>query len=216
MLNANAESLSKKGFAAPDRSPARVILWVLNVQSVVDHFPTTCCSPHTKRRIKLNNKVRPLPSFRPHYILITQPTEAAIDANAPLEDEDAALGPIDSDEELTTVMHGLSTWNPVPLVPPLIQMPIDREYQKKRLYEQLHNATNGFTMNICKVVGYGAQKLPEGHRGLEEGEADAEGDITAGGFGSAGIMSAGGMGRRTSGFNMQLPASRRASVVSQR
>lgn len=140
--------------------------------------------------------------------------KAALDANAPLEDEEAANGPVDSDEELTAVMHGLSNWAPQPVVPQLVQMPIEREYQKKRLYEQLHHATNGFTVNICKVVGYGAQKLPPGHPGLLDGEGDADGDLdNAMGMGS-GIQ--GGVSRRASAFTLSLPASRRASVVSQR
>jgi SAGA-associated factor 73 len=132
--------------------------------------------------------------------------KAAIDANAPLEDEDAALGPVDSDEELTSVMHGLSNWNPQPLVQPLIQMPIDREYQKKRLYEQLHTATNGFTVNICKVVGYGSQKLAPGHPGLD---ADAEMDgVEAPANGMESVAS-----RRASAFNMQMPARRTSGNV---
>jgi len=130
-----------------------------------------------------------------------------------LEDEDAANGPVDSDEELTAVMHGLSNWNPQPLVPPLVQTSIEREYQKKRLYEQLHNATNGFTLNICKVNGYGAQKLPPGHPGLD-GEGDADGEFDNGmglGPGMSGVAS-----RRASALNLSLPQSRRASVASQR
>jgi len=131
--------------------------------------------------------------------------KAAIDANAPLEDEDAALGPVDSDEETTAVMQGLTNWNPQPVVPPLIQMPIDREYQKKRLYEQLHNATNGFTINICKVDGYGAQKLPPGHPGL-----DADGEID-------GVETVENIqSRRASNFNMQLPPRRASGNTSQR
>jgi SAGA-associated factor 73 len=132
--------------------------------------------------------------------------KAAIDANAPLEDEDAALGPVDSDEEMTAVMHGLTNWNPQPVVTPLIQAPIDREYQKKRLYEQLHNATNGFTINICKVVGYGAQKLPPGHPGL-----DPDGDTDAGQATGIEIVA----DRRASAMNMQMPP-RRTSSNSQR
>ncbi|SZF06129.1 unnamed protein product [Blumeria hordei] len=77
--------------------------------------------------------------------------KAAIDANAPLEDEDPTLGPIDSDEELSAVMHGFSNWNPRPAVPPLVQIPIDRKYMRERLREQLSQATNGFTLNIFKV-----------------------------------------------------------------
>ena len=141
-------------------------------------------------------------------------TEAAIDANAPLEDEDAANGPIDSEEELAAVQAGLANWNPQPLVPPLVQIPIERQYMRQRLYEQLHNATNGFTVNIFKVVGYGTQKLPPGHPGID-GEGDADGDIDMGAQG-LGIGMAGVAARRASGFNMTLPAQRRPSNASQR
>jgi SAGA-associated factor 73 len=141
---------------------------------------------------------------------------AAIDANAPLEDEEAANGPVDSDEELNAVMHGLSNWNPQPVVPPIVRMPIDREYQKKRLYEQLHNATNGFTINICKVVGYGAQKLAVDHPAFGEGEGDADGEVDTGTAGGLGQGMSGVAQRRASQFQMQQPPSRRASVVSQR
>ncbi|KAI6246718.1 SAGA-associated factor 73 [Erysiphe necator] len=77
--------------------------------------------------------------------------KAAINANAPLEDEDPAQGPIDSDDELSTVMQGLSNWNPQPVVPPVVQIPIDRKYMRERLREQLAQATNGFTVNIFKI-----------------------------------------------------------------
>ena len=99
-------------------------------------------------------------------------------------------------------MHSLTNWNPQPVVPPLVPIPIDREYQKKRLYEQLHNATNGFTINICKVEGLGAQKLAPG-RGLgdEEGEVDE-------GLGQGMLAVA---NRRASAFHMSLPPSRRPS-----
>ncbi|RKF56317.1 SAGA-associated factor 73 [Golovinomyces cichoracearum] len=91
--------------------------------------------------------------------------EAAIDANAPLEDDDMMLGPIDSDEELSTVMQGLSNWNPQPAVLPIVQIPIDRKYMRERLREQLSQATNGFTLNIFKI-----KIIPE------DGEEDAEGE----------------------------------------
>lgn len=128
--------------------------------------------------------------------------KAAIDANAPLEDEEAANGPLDSDEELMASMTGLSNWHPQPLVPPVIQIPIERQYMRERLREQLSNATNGFTMNIFKVVGIGAQKLPPGMVTDSAGDVDAEGDLDLD-----------GLGRRPSTFNLQLPASRRPSVV---
>ena len=122
---------------------------------------------------------------------------------------------MDSDEELNTVMHGLSNWNPQPVVPPLVHVPIEKQYMRQRLYEQLHNATNGFTVNIFKVVGLGAQNLPPGHPALDaDGDADVEieGVASTGlGIGMNGVAS-----RRASGFNMQLPPQRRASSTGQR
>ncbi|ESZ92141.1 hypothetical protein SBOR_7472 [Sclerotinia borealis F-4128] len=103
--------------------------------------------------------------------------KAAIDANAPLEDEELLNGPIDSDEELLAVQSGLLNWNPQPLVPPLIQHPIQYRYRDERLWEQLHNATNGFTLNICKVKGLGAQKVAPG---IENGENSVGGDDVMG------------------------------------
>jgi SAGA-associated factor 73 len=109
-------------------------------------------------------------------------------------------------------MHGLSNWNPQPLVKPLVHEPIDKQYQRQRIYEQLHNATNGFTVNIFKVVGLGAQTLPPGHPGLLDGDADGEFDNGEGlGIGMAGVAA-----RRASGFNMQLPPQRRPSGQAQR
>jgi SAGA-associated factor 73 len=117
-------------------------------------------------------------------------------------------------------MHGLSNWNPQPVVPPLVHIPIEKQYQRQRLYDQLHNATNGFSVNIFKVNGYGAQKLPPGHPGHPghdgtEGEGDADGEMDGGmsatglGIGMAGVAA-----RRASGFNMQLPPQRRTSSSS--
>jgi SAGA-associated factor 73 len=85
---------------------------------------------------------------------------------------------------------------------------------RQRLYEQLHNATNGFTVNIFKVVGYGAQTLSPGHPGLMEQEGDADGEVDTGqglGIGMNGVAA-----RRASGFNMQLPPQRRPSGTTQR
>lgn len=142
-------------------------------------------------------------------------TEAALDANAPLEDEEAANGPIDSDEELNSVMHGLSNWNPQPVVPPLMHMPIEKTYQKQRLYEQLHNATNGFTVNIFKVVGFGAQRLPPDHPGHPgnvangDGEGDADGEPES--AGGLGVNMASVASRRASAINLNMPPQRRTS-----
>ncbi|KAH8889317.1 SCA7-domain-containing protein [Thozetella sp. PMI_491] len=116
--------------------------------------------------------------------------KAAIDANAPLEDEDDInAGAIDSDEETTAVMTALAHWNPQPVVPQPVFAPIKRQYQLARLHEQLQAATNGGRVNIFKVSGYGAQKLPEGHPGLYDledavFELQPLGSATAATFGS--------------------------------
>lgn len=138
--------------------------------------------------------------------------KAAIDANAPLEEDDADKGPVDSDEELQGVMLGVGNWNPLPLV-------VNGEvavrwagtervgdvYRKERLREQLLQATNGGLADIFKVRGFGAQKL-EGNVGLF-GEIDAEDE---GAFAANGMSMAGGSAamnlaaRRASGFQMQI------------
>jgi SAGA-associated factor 73 len=169
-----------------------------------------CCSPHTRRRIKQSSKVCVL-IFSPKAEADNR-VEAAIDANAPLEDEEAANGPVDSDEELTAVMHGLSNWNPQPVVPPLEHMPIEKIYMRQRLYEQLHNATNGFTVNIFKVYGEGEKKRP--NPDTIHVDADGDGDMDGGvtlGAGMANVAA-----RRASGFNMQMPLQRKASGGIQR
>ncbi|KAK0674251.1 hypothetical protein QBC41DRAFT_385179, partial [Cercophora samala] len=109
--------------------------------------------------------------------------KAAIDANAPLEDEDDVnAAAVDSDEETAAVMAALAHWNPQPVVPQPVFTPIKRQYQLSRLHEQLQTATNGGRVNIFKVSGFGAQRLPEGHPGLFDGEdAPGEPDIIMGG-----------------------------------
>ena len=203
---------SRMVFLARDLLRARVIPWVQSEQFQAVHCPMTCFSQLTKRRIKPNSKV----SSRRRFFLPVPNNllEAALDANAPLEDEEAANGPVDSDEELTSVMHGLSNWNPQPIVPPLIHIPIERTYQKQRLYEQLHNATNGFTVNIFKVNGYGRQRLPPDHPvnmlNGANGDGDAEGEAE-----NPGINLGAGMAtiasRRANGINLTMPPQRRPS-----
>ncbi len=109
-------------------------------------------------------------------------------------------------------MHGLSNWDPQPVVPPLVHVPIEKEYHRRRLREQLMNATNNGTVNIFKVVGYGAQKLPPGHPGLyEEIPPPGEGEADGLGIGMATVAA-----RRASNFNIQMPPARRTSGTSQR
>ncbi|KAJ5039081.1 uncharacterized protein L3040_006751 [Drepanopeziza brunnea f. sp. 'multigermtubi'] len=140
--------------------------------------------------------------------------KAAIDANAPLEDEEEGNGPVDSDEELAAVQLGLANWNPQPVVPPLELMPIERQYQKARLREQMMNATNGGTVDIFKVISLGAQKLPPGHPHLLELAAHAPAE-SAGHDPLANGMD-GAAARRASGFSMSLPVQRKHSGNIQR
>ncbi|KAK8058959.1 hypothetical protein PG994_009407 [Apiospora phragmitis] len=128
--------------------------------------------------------------------------KAALDANAPLEDDDEAnAGPVDSDEETAAVMNALARWNPQPVIPPPIFTPIKRTYQLARLHEQLQTATNGGRTNIFKVVGFGAQRLPDNHidNNVDMEDAPGEPDFP--------VASA------RSSFSMQAP-SRRPSVAS--
>jgi SAGA-associated factor 73 len=129
--------------------------------------------------------------------------KAALNANAPVEDEDEVnTGPIDLDEETAAVMGALAHWNPQPLLPQPMFTPIRRQYQLARLHEQLQMATNGGRTNIFQVVGFGVQRLPEGHPGLLADGEDAPGEPDMGGF------------ARQSSFGVGGPPSRRASVTS--
>lgn len=126
--------------------------------------------------------------------------KAAIDANAPLEDEDDPnAATVDSDEEAAAVMSALTHWNPQPVVPQPTFEPIKRQYTHARLREQLQTATNGGRVNIFKVNGYGSQRLPEGHPGLYENE-DAVGEPDPAAMGP--------FSRRSSSFSTSAVASR--------
>ncbi|QPH16903.1 hypothetical protein C2857_001640 [Epichloe festucae Fl1] len=132
--------------------------------------------------------------------------KAALDANAPVEDEDEANnGPVDSDEETGAVMSALSHWHPLPLIPQPLFAPIKRQYQFSRLHEQLQLATNGGRTNIFQVVGFGAQKLPEGHPGLLLENEDAPGEPDMGTLGFPGSARSSTFGSATQ---------RRSSVTS--
>jgi SAGA-associated factor 73 len=123
--------------------------------------------------------------------------KAAIDANAPLEDDDDHAGPVDSDEETGAVMAALAQWKPVPAVQPPVLMPIKRQYQLSRLHEQLQAATNGGRVNIFKVVGYGSQRLPPDHPSLLYEQEDAFGEP------DPGVMAS--FSRRSSSFSIAPP-----------
>ncbi|KAK4123384.1 SCA7-domain-containing protein [Parathielavia appendiculata] len=132
--------------------------------------------------------------------------KAAIDANAPLEDEDEAnQAAVDSDEETAAVMAALAHWNPQPVVPQPVFAPTKRQYQLARLHEQLQTATNGGRVNIFKVAGYDAQRLTEAHLGLFEYD-DAPGEP------DPAVMGA-DFSRRSSSFGLGGPPQRQPSVT---
>lgn len=142
-------------------------------------------------------------------MILTASTEAAIDAHAPAEEEDDPNGgAVDSDEEAAAVMSALAHWRPQPVVPQPTFAPIKREYQLARLHEQLQTATNGGRLNIFKVVGYGAQRLPEGHPGLYEALEDAPGEPDPAVMGS--------FSRRSSSYSISGGPPQRTPSISSR
>lgn len=135
--------------------------------------------------------------------------EAAIDANAPLEDEEEAnAGPVDSDDEKDAVMPAFQHFGTVPLVPQPILEPIVKRYQRERLKHELDIATRNGTVNIFAVI---SRNRPG---------ADADGDVDMGGDGedapgepdTYGLMGS----RRSSVILPPQPAHRRASTISNR
>lgn len=168
----------------------------------------TCYSQRIRRRTKRSSKVsETLFSIFVTGKLTCYSEEAALDANAPLEDDDEAnAAPVDSDEETAAVMSALARWNPQPVLPQPVFNPIKRTYQLARLHEQLQTATNGGRSNIFRVVGFGAQKLPpEAQLDLNMDMDDAPGEPD--------IMPSAVSARRTPSFGMS-GASRRPSVAS--
>lgn len=138
--------------------------------SLDGHSRTICFSPRTRRRIRLVSKVSCPTVYQypnpPDFN--DQSLEAALDANAPIEDDDEAnAGPVDSDEEYNSVMSALKNWtrNLQPVVPQPQLNFLKREVQVARLRQQLDAATDNGRKNIFKVSGYGAQRLPPGHPG---------------------------------------------------
>lgn len=73
-----------------------------------------------------------------HYIS----TEAAIDANAPLQDDLDNNGPVDSDEEKDAVMAGITRSTPIPLATHTL-MSTKQKYKYVRIKEMLSHALGG-------------------------------------------------------------------------
>ncbi len=179
-----------------------------------DLYPTTCYLQRIRRRTRRSSKVSLVPCNIFSLLRYLRAIEAAIDANAPLEDEDDAnAGPVDSDEETAAVMNSLSRWNPRPVVEQPVRMTIKRQYQLARLREQLDNATSGGTVNIFKVVSKNGEPLKEANinsLGLNLDGDDAPGEP------DYGIMGGSRRGSSIAFGLQQPPAQRRASAVSTR
>ncbi|KOS18573.1 hypothetical protein ESCO_001098 [Escovopsis weberi] len=147
-------------------------------------------------------------------VKVPKPKEAALDANAPLEDDDEMNnGPVDSDEETAAVMNALAQWKPQPVVPNPTFVPIRRQYQLARLHEQLQMATNGGRTNIFAVTGFGVQRFPEshpGHPGHSSHNAQAEMEDAPGEPEPAGQPAS----SRSASFGMPAPPPRSISVSS--
>ena len=68
--------------------------------------------------------------------------EAAIDANAPLQDDLENNGPVDSDEEKDAVMAAISRSHPQPLITHTL-ISTKKKYQYVRIKEMLSHALGG-------------------------------------------------------------------------
>ena len=105
-------------------------------------FPS---SPVRSRKRKMGEIVSPFKPFEScckPKLNHPRPTEAAIDANAPLPDDIDPSGPVDSDEEKDAVMAGIARSRPQPLAQH-IHVPLKKRCYYARVTEQLHAALNG-------------------------------------------------------------------------
>lgn len=94
--------------------------------------------------------------------------EAAIDANAPLQDElENNAGPVDSDEERDAIMAAVARSCPQPLEKS-IMVPTQRKYQYVRMKEILSNALAGSRGQGLFAVG------DSGARGSVSAATDTE------------------------------------------
>lgn len=76
------------------------------------------------------------------YRYFTTTTEAAIDANAPQQDEFENNGPVDSDEEKDNVMAAIGRSNPLPLATHTV-VSTKNKYHYVRIKEMLSHALGG-------------------------------------------------------------------------
>ena len=94
------------------------------------------------------NQARQQSTFLLHLLLLfvedkmLTTTEAAIDANAPLQDELENNGPVDSDEEKDSVMAAIGRSNPQPLATHTV-VSTKNKYRYVRIKEMLSHALGG-------------------------------------------------------------------------
>jgi SAGA-associated factor 73 len=172
-------------------------------------------------------------------------TEAAIDANAPLEDDDEAhAGFVDSEDETNKVMPAFKRFGINPLVQQPVLEPIQVKYDRERLQHELNVATDYGKKNIFKVVskngvpleelgigpgpengfvygipqGIAALYHPHPHTGIIAGSEDAPGepDTVMGGMGSRNGSAAFGLQQPPMGGQRRASTASRASSVGNR
>lgn len=108
-------------------------------------------------------------------------TEAAIDANAPLQEDIENTGPIDSDEERDSVMAAIARSAPQPLVQhPLITT--KSKYRYVRIKEQMSHAMGvrsggGLFSNDESQPLFGSQLFGLPSADVESSSVDAHGEV---------------------------------------
>lgn len=81
-------------------------------------------------------------AFLSNFLHAKTSTEAAIDANAPLQDDMDTNGPVDSDEEKDNVMAAIGRSNPQPIVTQTV-ISTKNKYRYVRIKEMLSHALGG-------------------------------------------------------------------------
>ncbi|KAI9809424.1 MAG: hypothetical protein M1827_006860 [Pycnora praestabilis] len=155
---------------------------------------------------------------------LTRPIEAAIDANAPLQDDfDTNAGPVDSDEEKDAIMAAISRSRPQPLETRIF-VPTRQKYHYIRMKEMLSSALGGSRGGGLFSTGDSGGPGGQGFFGGDNGVANA----FASRLGSSASEQGGqydgharkpslmqqALGQNRPMFASQVPPSRKASTSS--
>ena len=139
-------------------------------------------------------------------------TEAAIDANAPLQDDfDKDAGPVDSDEEKDAIMAAIARSRPQP-VEQHIFIDTRRKYQYVRMKEMLSNALGGSRGGGLFSIG------DQVNKGLFSGGDAVQGSLFGSPVSISAAESAGQFGepsRRPSLIQQALGGQQRAALAGQ-